>query len=187
MRTTRRKLLAGVGATAVGGIAISQTSSEANAQVEMTDLSVPNQEEVTTQEIQDVLLSVSGMWSYSGNVVPDEWEATLEAGNAPDTTHPLATVSEAQDLSKEDSGEFTLTGSLLDSPHYDMSNFALQRAGDEKSTPFVAALDFTVKRDGDVVAQARAVDNARITVSREAVSVDANIQAEGGVTVQTDG
>lgn len=183
MRTTKRRFLLGAGTLATGGIALAHSSDNARAEVTMDKLTVPDDSVVTTSDIQDVLLEVTGTWDYSGNITPDRWECTLKAGNAPDTTHPLATVSEA-DIGKEGSGGFTLTGSLLDSPHYDMSNFALARAGNEKSTPFVAEIKFKVFKDRDVVAQASATDSARITVTREQVRVDANISAEGGVTVQ---
>lgn len=180
---TRRRILVGTGAlaaTAGTGIALTTKESAATANVSGT-FAIPDGTAVLAdQTLEQVLLKVNAQWEFSANAPISATELELHVGATPDGLDLIART-EKTDLSKKTlTGEETLQGGLTNAGVYSIEDF--RPTNGELSRTVIAELRFYVLRDGDVVAEAKYTDTFEVTVRKEELVVDMNVDATGEVS-----
>jgi len=180
--TKRRFLLAG-GTTAVGGIALTTTSSTVGASVSFGELSIPRVEHRQQDTIKDVILAVDAEYKYTTDYAPTEWRLTLNVGPDTDSLNPIGTVEKTEDLGTDVSDSTQIQGSLPSAPDYELQDFQPVDGG-EKSVFVVGELLFELYDGDEVVASANVVDSFEVVISNESVTVESvGVGGKGGVTV----
>jgi hypothetical protein len=183
---TRRRVLAGTGATlASGGVLFATTSGTAKAQSEVRygQLEVPDSTHLLESgDVKDVQMVVNAEFTWSSNYNPDKWELQLKVGTNQDDVIPIAEATSDDTLLQEGEDTAKLSGSLLDAPDFSKNMFEVPNGGTKQVT-VSTALIFELVRDGEVVGEAEATRDVLLTTTQESIEADVQVGGTGGVTV----
>jgi len=175
-------LVGGTVATASGALAL--TSNEASGSVEISELTIPDETYVLTDEsIEDVRIETQADWSWEGNAEATSYELRLKVGSTVDNAEIIARKEQDGLGKKELQGTATLTGSVLDTSIYDSSNFTPSNGS--LSTNVIVLLEFDVLRDGEVVESAEATEGVTISVRKEELAYTVSLSSSGEVIVSS--
>jgi hypothetical protein len=181
---SRRQLLASGGTVlSAGGLIAVMGSRDARAQVNTTQLDIPDAtHEGKDGSVTDLLLQVSGTYQYAAETV-DAVELRLEVASPSETDHQAIASSSPSADRNRGNGEYSLSGSLLDHDELTADMFSAD-AGEtvEKQLPVRVVLD--VRADGSTVVSNLSSTTATVTVTNTSVEANAAVSGGGSVTIE---
>lgn len=184
---TRRRVLIGTGTVAAGSIAYAATAqnTSATATVDVDGLQIPDAEKILAgEDMTDVRVAVDSQYSWDANVAVTGWNLSLRVGSDTSTADVIATAEPEQDIAKEElSGTETLTGSILGASDFEIAQFNPENG--RRSVDVAVILQLEVLRNNDVIAKAQAETFVEVTVSREEITVTADVGGEGTIEFET--
>lgn len=183
---TRRRVLAGTGATlASGGVLFATTSGKAKAQSEVNydTLEVPDSTHLLESgDVEDVTMAVTANLKWNSNYNLDRWELRLKVGTNQADVIPIAKTESDETLLQEGEDTVDLSGSILDAPDFSRNMFEVPNGG-EKQVTVATALVLELVRNGETIATADATRDVMLTMTQEGIDADASVGGSGGVTV----
>jgi len=180
---SRRKLLLGTGATVTSSallVNLGTDRAKAQATIDTNGLSIADKTHISQGSVDSVKLSVDSNWQYSGNHNPDRLKIVLRVGST-EAKYPIAKAERSDSLRQSDSGQETLTGSILETPAFDKSMF--ERETGETVHSVAAKLDFNLFHSDSSIASDSVTERFQVTVSGETITADASITGTGSLTV----
>lgn len=183
---SRRRVLGGIAATAAGSTALYVSTSQSSAQVDIQlgDLTIPNVSHSTGgDEIESADLEVQANYEYESSHEPDEFTLQLLIGDAETTLEPIDEITQTDSLSKTASGSETLSGAITETYHF--ATETLEPSGEsEESTAVYVGLSFTLRKDGETIAEQELVEPVTITVDGKELDATASIGGTGEITIE---
>jgi hypothetical protein len=178
---SRRRVLAGVGALATGGVTYATVGATPAAAVETTGFMA---EDATASVPADTNpepeLTATGPWSFDRTTDADEIMVALLVDEQ------LIADTEQSVSAPADSGDYELTGTVTDARAYDPADFSPPQGGTRE-------VDMTVEvrlevRDarGQSLVTADASDDLTLTIDDAGITVKANIGGNATVSVPSD-
>lgn len=183
-RWTRRRVILGTGALAAAtGAGIATQTQTASADVS-GQYRIPDATQTLAGEsLQDVRLAVDATYSFSANAKITGVELELHVGGGMDTLDLIARTTRDDLGTNSLTGEQTLAGSLMSASDFDIQDF---RPGSGRVEQTVtSALRLYVKREGEVVADAKHTTTFTVTVADGELQVEATLGGTGEVQFQT--
>lgn len=175
---TRRRLLAGVGATAVGGAGLLAISSEpVRAQVTMGSFTLTGDSAELNDPPTSITATATGEYVVTASTVPDRVDKILQLRVGPE---PLvdSVVTEADFETK--SGTINLSGDVYS--HKDISRgYFMPEEGATKTTAVTARLVVRVVVDGVLKSESWVEDSAPITIDHTGMVVE--VGGSGSMTI----
>jgi len=183
-KLSRREAIFGTGALlGTGTIAVALSSQETTASVASESLSIPNKEQVVTdQTVNDILISVTAGWSFESNTTITGLKIRLKVGSTTDSAELIGRTSVDNLGSQSTSRNTELIGSILSSGDFEKSQFNPDNGS--ISTDITVVLEMDVLNNGTIEKTVSNTDTATVTISAEEVSITANVGGEGGFTVE---
>jgi len=185
---TRRRLLA-VGTTAAvgaAGIALGSKPAGAQASVYVGDLSVPDKTlSPDDGSVFAVWALINGTFEYRVDADPDVWEAYLLVYDGNGNSEAVG-LTDGPATAREDSGSYALRGPLTAASFWNADDFTVPDGQSSISQTIPIEVVFLVRNAaGDIIIQARASDDAVVTVDRDG-QVLADLSGAGEIVAQMD-
>lgn len=183
----RRQLLAAASGIALGSTALAVTSRDSKAMnVEIDGLNVADTNREVNNPVAAVQLGVDGTYQFDANVQPTRVVFRLEARPLNGSWSQLDAIALRNNLSKEQSDTYSLSGDLLE--HHEISPGALnpQDPGESKTLQVEVRVKFSVSAKTGKLGEEVVRDSASITVSKSGGRVDLSLSASGSVGVTTE-
>lgn len=181
--------LVGSGIAGLGtGFLFLSGSNKATASVEMNRFSISDASTTTRDgTISDVIVAVSGEWSYDvpNNKGPSSW--TLELIVDPQDTQTVVAEQQGTAMYLTGSGSFELQGSLLSTDRYSSSDFTQDSEGETLTKDLRFKLAFQVaESDGTVIAGSEQTDLSSVSVTNEQynTSEHGSLTGSGNLTLE---
>jgi hypothetical protein len=168
---------------ALGSIALTTSSQRASAAVDTTDLTIQNREYAQTSKLQDVGLQVNAQYAFDAAQVPDRWILTLAVGDT-QTDQTTVTSTRMAPSDATASGTETLSGSIVDTPEFDISQFRVVDGVTTTETLYVT-LRFDVQVGETSIATAEATDTAELTITPGEIDATSSVAGTGEITLGT--
>jgi hypothetical protein len=179
----RRQAIALVAGSIGGTVLVTSggSSTASAASVDYGSFSVKDTSTVTDgKEVTDVTLSATAQWSYDTNQSVTGHVVELLAGDH--SKQSVIESVETTDIGQTGSGETDLSGSILDTYHWDVSDFNPTQ-GNTRTINMFGGVRFKLMDGETVVAEAKQTDNAYIEVSNEKLTASAEVGGTGEVSI----
>lgn len=155
------------------------STERTTAQVEFGTLDISDRSVEQTSEIQDVQISVNANWKFDASKSPDARSLQLHVGKGGNFTQIVE--ERLAPRTNADSGTETLTGSIIDTPHFAIDNFRVDSG--EKSETIDVKLVFELEMDGEVVESTSVTDTATLTVKPGSIDASVNVKGTGEIQI----
>jgi len=183
VQPNRRTVLTGLGGLVTGSIAIQTLTQDASAtaNVQQTNLSIPNREYKQTSELEDVQIRVNADWSFDAEQLPDAWELQLKVSD--DGQEFTQIDSERMAPSdRQANGSEELTGSITDTSQFNISQFRV-RNSNTTTTAIHSKLVFNLEMGESVVESTETTTVSELTVLPGSIEATTNVTGDGEIVL----
>lgn len=185
---TRRRVVIGTTALAVGGAGLALGTGRAGAQADVSlgELKVPDTEfSPDDGQVYSPWVLLSGEWQYRVQTQPAEWQAYTLIGDGAGNTEAVDVTSD-ETTALEASGTYALTGPIAAASFYGPETFTVPEGESSVSVDVPLQVAFVVRDpDGGILVQARVKDTAVVTVTAEGTTTAA-LSGTGTIVAQED-
>lgn len=150
----------------------------------MGELSIPNKSKGITGNVSDIVLYVTGSYSFSSSTEPDECILRVIAGTSKDSMG-IVKGSRIQPGGATDSGTETIEASILGVNGIDSSLFDVPNSGDSVTETLWIGLEFEVLKNGETIATDSVKTDVKVSITNESITISTELGGSGGLTVHT--
>lgn len=185
---TRRKAIVAGTTTVLGatGLALGTREAGAQAAVYVGELSVPDKT-ISPEDgaVYALWAVVSGTFEYRVDADPDVWEAYLLVYDGDGNSEAVG-ITDGPATSRQNSGSYALRGPITAASFWGPEDFTVPDGEESISQTIPIEIAFLVRDSaGDMLIQARAADEAVVTVDREG-QVLADLAGTAEIVAQED-